>query len=80
MRCCRTSGPVLPIHVCAELSSREIHQCRRPGAHKLRAVARRLDGWLERRRLAAAAMRELAAMSDFELRDIRLSRYDVEHL
>ncbi len=50
------------------------------GAHKVRAVARRLDGWLERRRLAAAAMRELAAMSDFELRDIRLSRYDVEHL
>ena len=42
------------------------------GGNKVRVAARRLDGWLERRRLAAAGLRKLVAIGDRELRDIGL--------
>jgi uncharacterized protein YjiS (DUF1127 family) len=40
-------------------------------------AAHDLDAWLEARRLAAAAPRDLADMSDRELRDIGLDRADI---
>jgi uncharacterized protein YjiS (DUF1127 family) len=48
--------------------------------NKVRVAACRLDGCLERRRLAAAGLRELVAIGDRELRDIGLHRYDLWHL
>jgi uncharacterized protein YjiS (DUF1127 family) len=47
-------------------------------ARSLRAMAHRLDAWLERRRPAIAAAHELDAMSERELRDIGLTRGDIE--
>jgi uncharacterized protein YjiS (DUF1127 family) len=46
-------------------------------ARRLRAAAKSLDVWLERRRLAAAALRDLGGMSERELKDIGLTRVDV---
>jgi uncharacterized protein YjiS (DUF1127 family) len=48
------------------------------GARNLRTAARRLDTWLESRRLGAAARQALSEMSDRELRDIGLVRADIE--
>ena len=42
------------------------------------AAAQRLDAWLEARRLAADARRDLSEMSDRELLDIGLTRADIE--
>jgi uncharacterized protein YjiS (DUF1127 family) len=39
-----------------------------------------LDAWLDARLVAAAARRELSAMSDYELRDIGLARGDIEYV
>ena len=47
------------------------------GARKVGAAAHDLDAWLEARRLAAAARRDLAEMSERELRDIGLDRADI---
>src|SRR5580765_3020096 len=49
----------------------------RTGANKVSTAAVRLDAWLEARRLAADAWRDLSEMSDRELRDIGLDRADV---
>jgi len=49
----------------------------RAAAARVRAAAKGLDAWLERRRLAAPAYREFATMSERQLRDIGLSRADV---
>jgi uncharacterized protein YjiS (DUF1127 family) len=46
-------------------------------ARRLRAAAKALDAWLERRRLAAAAFHDLGGMSERELKDIGLTRVDV---
>jgi uncharacterized protein YjiS (DUF1127 family) len=46
-------------------------------ARAIGTAAHHLDTWLEARRLAAAARRDLAEMSDRELRDIGLDRADV---
>jgi uncharacterized protein YjiS (DUF1127 family) len=47
-------------------------------AQRLAAAAERLDTWLETRRRGKAARRELSAFSDRELRDIGLTRNDIE--
>jgi len=47
------------------------------GARRVSVAAQELDAWLEARRLAAAAQRDLSEMSDRELRDIGLDRADV---
>jgi uncharacterized protein YjiS (DUF1127 family) len=47
-------------------------------AHRVRAMALRLNAWLERRRAAAAALLLLNAMTERELRDIGLTRLDVQ--
>ena len=47
-------------------------------ARVLGIAARRLDRWLEARRSTATALRDLDEMSDYELRDIGLSRADIE--
>ena len=49
----------------------------RTSARKVSAAAHDLDAWLEKRRLAAAAQRDLAEMSERELRDIGLDRADI---
>ena len=49
-------------------------------ARGLIAVARSLDAWLVMRQRAAAAQRDLRAMSDHELRDIGLTRSDIEYV
>ena len=46
-------------------------------ARRMGAAAKRLDGWLEARRIAAAARAELGAMSERELHDIGLTRADI---
>jgi len=46
-------------------------------AERMRAAAKSLHDWLERRRRAAIALDEFAAMSDRTLLDIGLSRADV---
>jgi uncharacterized protein YjiS (DUF1127 family) len=46
-------------------------------ASKVSGAALDLDAWLEARRLAAAARRDLAEMSERELRDIGLDRADI---
>ena len=45
----------------------------------VRAMATRLNAWLERRRAAAAALQALDTMTDRELRDIGLTRFDVQN-
>jgi len=52
----------------------------RAAAARVRAAAEGLDAWLERRRLAAPAVREFATMSERQLRDIGLSRADVHRV
>ena len=49
----------------------------RAGARRVSAAAHKLDAWLEARRLAADARRDLSEMSDRELRDIGLDRADI---
>ena len=44
---------------------------------QMRAVAKSLHGWLEKRHRAAVASHEFERMSDHSLRDIGLSRADV---
>ena len=46
-------------------------------ARRIGTAAQDLDAWLEARRLAAAARRDLAEMSERELRDIGLDRADI---
>ena len=46
-------------------------------APRIGTAAQDLDAWLEARRLAAAARRDLAEMSERELRDIGLDRADI---
>lgn len=46
-------------------------------ARRLRAAAKSLDAWLEKRRLASAALHDLGGMSERELKDIGLTRVDV---
>ena len=47
-------------------------------AHNLGAAAKRLDSWLEVRRRATTTRRALSEMTDRELRDIGLTRFDIE--
>jgi len=49
-------------------------------ARRLRTAANRLDAWLEKRRIAAAALHDFAGMSERELLDIGLSRTDVHRV
>ena len=49
-------------------------------ARAVRAMATRLNAWLERRRAADAALLVLNTMSDRELRDIGLTRFDVQRV
>jgi uncharacterized protein YjiS (DUF1127 family) len=49
-------------------------------ARGVRAMATRLNAWLERRRAADTALLVLNTMSDRELRDIGLSRFDVQRV
>ena len=48
--------------------------------HRLRASATRLDAWLVERRAASTARRDLSSMSDRELKDIGITRVDVERV
>ena len=48
-------------------------------ARGVRTMATRLNAWLERRRAAAASLAQLNAMTDRELRDIGLTRFDVQN-
>jgi uncharacterized protein YjiS (DUF1127 family) len=50
------------------------------GARRVCAAAKWLDAWLERRRLAAAALHDLGTMSERELLDIGLTRVDVHRV
>lgn len=50
----------------------------RVGALRIRAAARALDGWLARRAATRAAHEALHAMTERELRDVGLNRYDIE--
>jgi uncharacterized protein YjiS (DUF1127 family) len=50
------------------------------GARSVRAAAKRLDAWLEKRRVAAAAFHDFGRMSDRELHDIGLTRADVHRV
>ena len=47
------------------------------GACKVGLAARKLDAWLEARRMAADARRDLSEMSERELRDIGLDHGDI---
>jgi uncharacterized protein YjiS (DUF1127 family) len=49
-------------------------------AGRMRGVARWLDAWLEKRRVAAAAFDDFKAMSDRDLLDIGLTRVDVDRV
>jgi uncharacterized protein YjiS (DUF1127 family) len=49
-------------------------------ARGVRSVAKALDAWLERRRVAAAALIDFSTMSDRDLHDIGLSRVDVHRV
>ena len=49
-------------------------------AKRVRAAAKWMDGWLERRRVAATAFHDLGMMSERELIDIGLSRADVNRV
>ena len=50
------------------------------GARSVCVLAQWLDAWLEKRRVAAAALRELGTMSERELLDIGLTRVDVHRV
>jgi len=52
----------------------------RVAAGALAAAGKTLDTWLDARDVAAAARRELSAMSEHELRDIGLGRGDIEYV
>ncbi len=52
----------------------------RVGARRVRAVAKRLDAWLERRQLAEKALVDFATMSERDLLDIGLSSADVHRV
>lgn len=47
---------------------------------RARAFARRFRVWLANRRAAASAYRDLNSMSDRELKDIGITRVDVERV
>jgi len=49
-------------------------------ARSVRAAAKRLDAWLEKRRVAAVAFHDLGRMSERELLDIGLTRADVHRV
>jgi len=49
-------------------------------ARNVRAAAKRLDAWLEKRRVADAAFHDLGTMSERELLDIGLTRADVHRI
>lgn len=49
-------------------------------AQSLRALAERLEAWLDNRRAARRALREFSSMSDRELKDIGLTRSDTERV
>ena len=50
------------------------------GARYVRAAAKWLHGWLEKRRVAAAAFDDFGTMSERELLDIGLTRVDVHRV
>ena len=50
------------------------------GARHVRAAAKWLDGWLEKRRVAATALHDLGTMTERELFDIGLTRVDVHRV
>jgi uncharacterized protein YjiS (DUF1127 family) len=52
----------------------------RAGARHVRAAAKWVHHWLERRRIAEAAFRDFATMGERELHDIGLSRFDVQRV
>jgi len=52
----------------------------RSAEHRIRGCATRFDAWLEARRTARQARRDLSSMSDRELRDIGITRVDVERV
>jgi uncharacterized protein YjiS (DUF1127 family) len=52
----------------------------RTAARGVLAAAKRMDGWLERRRLAMAALHDFTTMSERDLLDIGLSRADVNRV
>jgi len=49
-------------------------------ARHFRAAANRLHAWLEKRRLANAALHDLGAMTERELLDIGITRTDVHRV
>jgi uncharacterized protein YjiS (DUF1127 family) len=49
-------------------------------SRRMRIAARRLHAWLEERRIAADARRDLGMMSERELKDIGLTTVDVERV
>lgn len=50
------------------------------GARRMSVVAKWLDEWLERRRLAANALVDFSTMSERDLLDIGLTRTDVQRV
>lgn len=50
------------------------------GARRVRAAARRLHAWLERRRVALSAFHDFATMDERELLDIGLTRVDLHRV
>ena len=50
------------------------------GARRLCAAAKRLEAWLEKRRVAAAAFHDFGSMSERDLLDIGLTRVDVHRV
>jgi len=50
------------------------------GGNGLRALAKSLEAWLEKRRLAIRAMHDFAKMSERDLKDIGLTRVDVNRV
>ena len=50
------------------------------GARHVRAAAKWLDAWLEKRRVAAAAFHDFGTMGERELLDIGLTRVDVHRV
>ena len=49
-------------------------------ARSVRVAAKQLDGWLEKRRVAAAAFHDFGTMSERELLDIGITRVDVHRV
>ena len=52
----------------------------RAGARSVRAAARLLDAWLEKRRVAEQALHDFGKMSERDLLDIGLTRVDVHRV